>query len=252
MDYQTYIQQLPERYENWGTDAVQPKSDRFQAVLNQVQGMTTTSILQLLNAAVDCMEPNEVYCEVGSFQGATLIGALLDHSGRMAYAVDNFSEFDPSGENLSKFAKNITTFGLNDQVFLCEQDFEAFFLDLRSLQTQDKIGVYLYDGAHDYRSQLMGLLLAKPFLADRALIVVDDSNWLAVKQANWDFITTHPQCRLLLDLQTPGNGQPSFWNGIQVLSWDVNASADPDWHYGNIPREVPLIRAIYDLQNTIL
>jgi len=44
----------------------------------------------LLNFAVDCMEPDDIYCEVGC-QGATLI-ELIDHPGQMAYAVNNFSE----------------------------------------------------------------------------------------------------------------------------------------------------------------
>ena len=38
------------------------------------------------------MEPDEAYCEIGCFQGSSLIGALLDNPGRMAYAVDNFAQ----------------------------------------------------------------------------------------------------------------------------------------------------------------
>lgn len=224
MDYQRFIQQLPALYDNWGTAAVQPKALAFQGILQCIQGMTTANVLQLLNFAVACMEPNEVYCEVGCFQGSTLTGALLNHPDRMAYAIDNFSEFDFAHENQAKLMQNLAAFGLDEQVFFCNQDFEAFFANLRSLDTTDRIGVYLYDGAHDYRSQLMGLLLAKPFLADRALIIVDDSNWDPVQQANWDFIAAHPQCSLLLDLPTPGNGHPTFWNGLQILSWDAQTT----------------------------
>jgi hypothetical protein len=35
--------------------------------------------------------------------------------------------------------------------------------------------MYFYDGSGEYRSQLMGLLLAEPFLAERALIIVDST-----------------------------------------------------------------------------
>jgi len=35
-------------------------------------------------------------------------------------------------------------------------------------------------------------------LAKQALIVVDDSNWIEVKQANWDFIAANPECRIEL------------------------------------------------------
>ncbi len=250
MDYQRFIQQLPDLYHNWGNESVQPKAPQFQAILQHIQGMTTANVLQLLNFAVACMEPGEVYCEVGCFQGSTLTGALLNHPDHMAYAIDNFSEFDFDHENQTKLMQNLAAFGLDEQVFFCDQDFEAFFADLRSLDTTDRIGVYLYDGAHDYRSQLMGLLLAKPFLADRALIIVDDSNWDAVQQANWDFIAAHPQCQLLLDLSTPAKSYEqmsscSFWNGLQILSWDAQAINVPSWTTLQQVRKPSLIHAIY-------
>ena len=250
MDYQRFIQQLPDLYHYWGSEAVQPKAMHFQTVLQQLQGMTTANVLQLLNAAVACMESGEIYCEVGCFQGSTLIGALLNQSDRMAYAIDNFSEFDFSSENRAKLLQNLATFQLEEQVFFCEQDFESFFADLRSLETSDRIGVYLYDGAHDYRSQLMGLLLVKPFLADRALIIVDDSNWDAVQQANWDFIAAHPQCQMLLDLPTPAKSYEqmsscSFWNGLQILSWDVQANHTPSWATLQQVHKPGLIQSLY-------
>lgn len=253
MDYTRFIQQLPDLYHDWGRDSIRPKSEQFQAALNQMQGMTTANVMQLLNFAVSCLEPGEVYCEVGCFRGSTLVGALLNQPDRLAYAIDNFSEFDVAGENLEQLTRNLEAFGLADQVVFCNQDFEEFFADLRQLQPSDRIGVYLYDGAHDYRSQLMGLLLAKPFLADRALIIVDDSNWDSVQQANWDFITAHPQCQLLLDLPTPATryigsmAQCSFWNGLQVLSWDAQAAHSLNWDSVQQVRKPALIQAIYNL-----
>lgn len=219
MDYQRFINELPSLYESWLEESVSPKSKRFQKVVEQVKGMTTANVLQLLNFAVKCMEPGEVYCEIGCFQGSTLIGALLDHPTKLAYAVDNFSQFDPLNENLDKLAENLTAFGIEEQVFFCNQDFQEFFSDFRKLETEDKIGVYLYDGAHDYRSQLLGLLWAVPFLANKALIIVDDSNWEQVRLANSDFLNLYPECSLLLDLPTLCNGHSTFWNGVQVMSW---------------------------------
>ena len=252
MDYQRFIDQLPNLYENWGEDSVRPKSERFQQALDQVQGMTTANVMQLLNFAVECMEPDEIYCEVGSYQGSTLIGALLNHSERMAYAVDNFAEFDPAGENLEKLIDNLSKFNLQDQVYFCNQDFEEFLLELREIKPEEKIGVYLYDGAHDYRSQLLGLLLIKPFLAEKALIIVDDSNWGTVRQANWDFMAANPECQLLLDLRTTGarypTFSPTFWNGLQILSWDV----DKSYNYPSSTllemRQRHVVKAIYNLQ----
>ncbi|MBD1925183.1 tetratricopeptide repeat protein [Trichocoleus sp. FACHB-90] len=248
MDYQRFIDQLPNLYENWREDSIRPKSERFQQALDQVQGMTTANVMQLLNFAVECMEPDEIYCEVGSYQGSTLIGALLDHSERMAYAVDNFAEFDPAGENLEKLIDNLSKFNLEDQVYFCNQDFEEFLLELREIKPEEKIGVYLYDGAHDYRSQLLGLLLIKPFLAEKALIIVDDSNWGTVRQANWDFMAANPECQLLLDLLTPGDGYYTFWNGIQILSWDSTRKSNYPWSTFTQLRQKSVVQAIYKLQ----
>jgi predicted O-linked N-acetylglucosamine transferase (SPINDLY family) len=250
MDYKRFVAELPSLYHHWGEASIFPKSEQFQAALNQVTGMTTANVTQLLNFAVECMEPGEVYCEVGCFQGSTLIGALLNHPDRAAYAIDNFSEFDPQGKNLEQLGRNLAAFQMEEQVFFCNQDFEAFFADLRELQSSDRIGVYLYDGAHDYRSQLMGLLLAKPFLADRAVIIVDDSNWDGVQQANWDFIAAHPQCDLLLDLPTPKNGHPTFWNGLQILSWDMQATHSYGWSSLSQKRKIGLLQAIYEIPPT--
>jgi hypothetical protein len=99
------------------------------------------------------------------------------------------------------------------------QDFERYLVERRR-RGGPPIGVYLYDGAHDYRSQLLGLLLAVPHLAERALVVVDDANFAAGREATWDFLAACPQARLLLEVRTPGNGHPDFWNGLQVLTWE--------------------------------
>lgn len=250
MDYRKFVQQLPDLYDQWGSDSVRPKADQFQSVLQQVEGMTTPSVTQLLNFAVQCMEPDEVYCEVGCFQGSTLIGALLNQPHRLAYAVDNFSEFDPDGEGLDRLMQNLARFGLTEQVYFCNQDFEEFFYSLGELETEDRIGVYLYDGAHDYRSQIMGLLLARPFLADRALIIVDDSNWSAVQQADWDFIAAFPECQLEFDLPTPGNGHATFWNGLHILSWDsarTSNARSADWSTIAAKHDRALLQEIYNL-----
>jgi hypothetical protein len=48
MDYQKFINGLPDLYVNWQTDSVKPKSAQFQQVLDQVEGMTTVNVMQLL------------------------------------------------------------------------------------------------------------------------------------------------------------------------------------------------------------
>ena len=208
MDIERFLAGLPGLYEGWGTPSVRPRDGRFSAVLSRVRSMTAPCMLQLLNHAVGCLGEGEAYCEVDCFQGATLIGALLGHAGRAALAVDNFSEFDPRGQNRATLLANLAAFGMSAQVRFHDRGFEEFLLDLR--RGPVKVGAFFYDGAHDYRSQLLGLLLAVPLLAPRAVLVVDDGNWPAVKQAAWDFLAARPEASLLADLATPGNCHPTF------------------------------------------
>lgn len=224
MDYQRFLAQLPTLYENWGQDSVRPKSDKFQQALDRVQGMTTPNVMQLLNFAVSCMEPDEVYCEIGSYQGSSLIGALLDNPDRKAYAVDNFSELDEGSDSLENLLENLRNFDLQDRVNFSNRDFEEFLLDWREKDESPKIGVYFYDCAYDYRSQIIGLLFIRHFLADRALIVVNNCNWKTVQQAQSDFVAAHPECQVLLEFSNSVTGEPTLGNGIQVLSWDVQRS----------------------------
>ncbi len=90
MDYQKFINQLPKLYENWGQESVRPKSSKFQKIREHIAGFTTENILQLLNFAIACLKTDEIYCEIGCGEGATLIGALLNHSDKEAFAVDKF------------------------------------------------------------------------------------------------------------------------------------------------------------------
>jgi tetratricopeptide (TPR) repeat protein len=247
MDYQKFIQQLPHLYQSWGEESVRPQSPQFQEILAQVKGLTTVNTMQMLNWAVQCLEPGEIYCEIGCFQGANLIGALLNRPHQTAYAVDNFSELDVRGENFEQLTNNLINFHLEEQVFFYNRNFEEFFCDLRNLNPQIKIGVYFYGGARDYRSQLLGLLLVKPFLAERALIIADDTNWSSVQQANWDFMAAYPQSQLLLDLPTPCNAHHTFWNGLQVFSWDRHQTNGYSWStLTERFRHQPFIQALHN------
>jgi protein O-GlcNAc transferase len=250
MKLQAFTQNLAARYQDWGLPSVQPRSDRYHGVVRAVRGMTTPNVLQLLNEAVAYLEAGEVYCEIGCFQGATLIGALLGHPGCPAYAADNFCEFDPQGQNHAALQANLAAYGLEKQVLFHNQEAEDFLATLR--KTQVKVGVYLYDGAHDYRSQLMGLLLAVPLLAEHALLVVDDGNWPAVKQATWDFLAARPEAHLLFDLPTPGNCHPTFWNGLMVLGWDAQGRTGYDRAAHKQARQGALLESLYVLQGVNL
>ncbi|MEB3337853.1 MAG: tetratricopeptide repeat protein [Leptolyngbyaceae bacterium] len=244
MKIQQFFEQLSEQYVDWGTVSIQPKSKQFQEILEQFEGETTAAILQLLNWAVACLEPGELYCEVGCGQGSNLIGALLDHPDAIAYAIDHFSASDPDGTSLETLETNLSNFNLTDQVLCCNQTLEEFFLSLRELELVDKIGVYFCQGVDDYRSQLLGFLLVRPFLAEQALMIVEGSNRTAVQQASWDFMAAYPDCKLILDLPTPYDRYFTFWNGIYVLSWNSQEQSGTEQNAIQHYRHIPFLHAM--------
>lgn len=110
-------------------------------------------------------------------------------------------------------------------------DYEDALAQLSGHVCGRKVGVCFVDGPHDYRSQLMSLVLALPHLAPDAVIVVDDSNYAHVRQANRDVLVAFPEFLLLFESYTPchpmnmSRGQEDaarrgWWNGVNVLVRD--------------------------------
>jgi protein O-GlcNAc transferase len=218
MDEQRFLQELPNLYEQWGTLFVYPKSERFETILSLDSGKIPLNLLPLLNCAVASLEANEIYCEIGTQQGLTLIGALLHQPQAIAYAVNDSPDFTPDGNGLDELLKNLYQFNLEEQVCFYNQDLEEFLLELRQLETDLKIGVYVVQGSLNYRSTLLALLLAQPLLSDSALIIIEQGNNSFVKQAIWDFLALAPQAKLLPELSSLSNDKLN--DKIQVLSWN--------------------------------
>ena len=217
MDVQKFIQQLPNFYENWEHETVQPKSDQFQQRLKQINPEISVNLMQLLNVAVGCLEASEMYCEVGTQDGVSLIAALFGHPEQMAYAVSEISD----DNSLEQLVENVQHFNLEEQIIFCNQDFESFLLELREVETDSQIGVYYYQGLSDYRSVLMSLLLVRLFLANQAIILVNSADKGTVQQAIWDFMAASPQCQILLELSDSINLNQILGGEIQVLTWNA-------------------------------
>ncbi|MDX2214081.1 MAG: methyltransferase domain-containing protein [Oculatellaceae cyanobacterium bins.114] len=220
MDYDRFMHELPHQYENWGTPSVRLISDQFQAILKQTRGKTTARVLQLLNSAAHALEANELICFIGSQQASHLIGTLLNNPTLHIIYNATPTDIDTPEDDCETLASTLAQFGVEDQVFLYRQDFEDFLLELRTLKLQEKVGILFYDGLHDYRSHLMALLLAKSVLADRALLIISGNHLRTTHQASQDFIASHPECQLLLDLSS---GTEDYkWDNIQILSWNCD------------------------------
>jgi len=134
--------------------------------------MATENKLMTLNFAASLLGPNEVYLEVGSWKGLSIIGAMMGNYDQHFYAIDDFSQFQgPKRE----FQSNVQRYGFSEKLNFIEGDcFEIFRTKFLGSQ---KVGVYFYDGDHSYDSQYYAIRAIEPFLADNALLIIDDCSF---------------------------------------------------------------------------
>lgn len=197
------------------TDAVAGVYDAdFLPVISNLHCMSTPRVYAILNAIVSCMDPEEFYLEVGTYQGGSLISALLGNTAR-AIGVDSFEEFTQTN-NFDLTRSNLDRFGIGDRATLVNANFRSFFASFA--MKHDRIGVYYYDGAHGYEVQLAGMEAAWQFLSPGALIVVDDFSYPEVQLAVNQFIANHiNDIKPLFVFDPIHSTDETWWNGCVVL-----------------------------------
>src|SRR5512132_2441528 len=217
MDLEAFQANLPGLF---GGDvrADRPVDRRFGDVLADVPGMATEHKLTLLNLAAAHLGPGEVYLEVGSFKGLSLIGAMLGNPGRRFYAIENFLEFNPDGTARAELEANLARWVGPGRARVLEGD--CFDLLRSGTGLEEPVGVYFYDGAHGRPPHYLALGVAERWLADRALVVIDDTSWPIVSQATDRYLAAHPGYRLLFDLAADHEEDPRWWNGVRVYAFE--------------------------------
>ena len=225
MDIRKWAHSIPDEFYMWvGVNATPWELHRYKDVMINVQGMSTPSNMHLLNLAARCLAPNECYLEVGTWRGRTLIGALLDNDA-FGYAIDDDTMDEHDKDDRSSYdvwLENVRRFDMRDRTEYIDGSVPAVF---EGLTLPYPVGVYLFDGDKSTEeAAFAGLDGVLPFLADEALIFVDDANVLEIRQAVHKFELAHPKHLLkFLDIPTPGNCWPMFWNGIMALAYKRQA-----------------------------
>jgi predicted O-methyltransferase YrrM len=193
-----------------------PRVRRFDHVLSELGGLGRENNRALLNLAASLLEPGEAYVEVGVYKGASLICAMLGNEGSESIGVDNFSM---GNGNRAELEANLERFGLAGRATILEGD--AFDILSQGRLEGRRVGVYYYDAEHQYESQLQGLRLIEPYLAERALLIIDDTDWHHVAIAIRDYLATQPRARPLLEIGGREHGSPHWWEGVTILSWQT-------------------------------
>lgn len=194
-----------------------------------VYGLTSPRVRRLLNELVKRIPPDEEYLEVGCWQGATLISALLDNKHVKAHACDNWCETfneihgkegeieTPVGgkEAKSRFWENVKKY--QDRlpaIKFYEQDSAKTLAELNA-----KVGVFFYDGNHDPSVTNAAIQAAKRFLSKQCILVFDDWNADFVRRGAWAGVAhLKPKQLKFRDLPWIGDDMDkTFYNGIGIM-----------------------------------
>ena len=178
--------------------------------LCEIPRMSTFAIAAMINAGIAQMSADRCFVNVGVWNGFTLLSGMIGNPNKRCIGIDNFSEF---GGPKDEFAQRFERYRSPNHVFQ-NMDYEEYFGNVH----QDPIGFYIYDAEHSYENQLRGLQVAEPFFAPGCIVLIDDTNFNAPRNALFDFIAvSRNSYRVLLDRATRTNAHPTLWNGVVVL-----------------------------------
>ena len=176
----------------------------------RIHGMSGRCYRLFINNLVRAT-PDARYLEIGSWAGSTLCSAINRNAVR-ATAIDNWSEF---GGPKDKFEANVKRFKTPQAyVNFIENDFRS--VDYSEI---GRFNIYLFDGPHAYQDQYDGLILARVALDRQFVLVIDDWNWKAVRDATHRAMQDARigsiysiEVRTSLDDSQPPGGENSDWH----------------------------------------
>jgi hypothetical protein len=210
-------------------DAVD-SAEKFESILPQtildIDGMSGTKTRHFLSNLV---EPADVYLEIGTWKGSTLVSALYPSPSskcKKNFAIDNFSEFSDGNNIRAELEKNVRN-NLSDPVnFLCE---DSFRINPSSIGISD-VSVYFYDGHHHDRSHYLALSHYKNSVRDDFIYIVDD--WFCPFQETRNIIQKQTRQAIedsnftvLFELEIPStkkDDRDGWWNGVGIFILSKN------------------------------
>lgn len=172
--------------------------------------MSTFAVGALINLIVANLPPGQAFVNVGVWHGFSLLSGMAGNPDTPCIGIDNFSQFGgPREAFLERFNRN-----RGPAHAFYDIDYRDFF----NRPDLPPIGFYFYDGDHSRENQHRGLAAAEPYLADGALILVDDFNFDEAIDGTRDFVNASAFAYdVVVEQHTCHNWHPTFWNGIALL-----------------------------------
>lgn len=186
-------------------------------------GLTSIKVKHFINNL--CELPDCKYLEAGVFQGS-IFAAAVEKNNLVATAIDNFSESSiipmdsnvninsKKGNNKEIFLKNIKDLVLNKQVNIIDSN--VFETDLNKISL--KSNVIFMDIEHTYESHYNFLNKFYEKIDNTFVYVVDDWNWLQVRDATFKSIEDLKLKTLFKEeIFTKGEDKNDYWNGLGIF-----------------------------------
>lgn len=192
------------------------KAQELQKISN-IQGTNSAIIQHTLNLAMSCLKgTEEAYFEVGCLNGASLDAASRGNDEVIKYACD-WTLFGGM-PGLIQSIPNLTFHKGN-----------YFELDLSSF-LKNPVAVYYYDSDHDREPTYRALEMIIPYLADKALVIMDDLDGYSRIYNAWrEFARKHSdQFTIVHEFWTPdqfractvGYDTPHVWDGLGIMEFE--------------------------------
>jgi len=179
-----------------------------------MSGMSGTKTRHFYNNLLDT--PDARYLEIGTWKGSSVCSAMCGNKAKVV-CIDNWSEF---GGPKSEFLKNFEKFKGNNDASFIEND--CYKVDVSLLP---KFNIYMYDGNHTHESHYKALTHYINCLDDLFIFIVDDWNWVDVRDGTMNAIEKlnlkvlyQKEIRTTMDNSVPPEPHLSknWWNGIYV------------------------------------
>jgi hypothetical protein len=206
-----------EKYVNQIDTAFQNAENNVSKITDDIiamDGMSGTKTRHFYNNLVDMEDAR--YLEIGTWKGSSVCSAMCNNKAKVL-CIDNWSEF--GGPRL-EFVENFKKFKGDNFAFFMETD--CYTVDVSFLP---KFNIYMFDGNHAAESHYRALTHYYNCLDDVFIFIVDDWNWVNVRDGTFASILHlnlkilyQKEIRLTFDnSHTPTEIASKTWhNGIYV------------------------------------
>ena len=183
--------------------------------IRELEGLSGLKYRYFLNLLIKKIV-NPSYLEIGSWLGSTACSVMYKNYLKVT-CIDNWSQtFNDKKNPMITFKKNVKRcISQNIEFEIIEKDYRK----VRYSELFKKYNIFFYDGPHHYEDHYDAILLLQNNLADKYILIVDDWNWLQVRNGTLDAISfLNSKIISLTEIKTTQDNSKPVFKG-QFSEW---------------------------------